>query len=78
VKALYRRAQAYLGTGDFSEAERDIKKALQVRAVSRPPPLLPLSCPLVAGPVAWARCEGSHACISAHDSMHVPACSASI
>lgn len=28
LKALYRRAQAYLATGDFLEAEQDIRKAL--------------------------------------------------
>ena len=31
VKALYRRAQAYLGLQDFVEAQVDIKAALQVR-----------------------------------------------
>ncbi|KAJ9517315.1 hypothetical protein QJQ45_016684 [Haematococcus lacustris] len=28
VKALYRRAQAYIGTADFAEAEADVKKGL--------------------------------------------------
>ena len=31
-KALYRRAQAHMGAGDYVEAEVDIKAALQVRA----------------------------------------------
>jgi tetratricopeptide (TPR) repeat protein len=32
LKALYRRAQAYMGTGDWVEAAQDIKKALGVDA----------------------------------------------
>jgi len=34
-KALYRRAQAHMGAGDYVEAEVDIKAALQVRARGR-------------------------------------------
>lgn len=30
VKALYRRAQAYMETADLASAELDIKKALEV------------------------------------------------
>lgn len=36
-KALYRRAQAHMGAGDYVEAEVDIKAALQVPAwLARP------------------------------------------
>jgi FK506-binding protein 4/5 len=30
VKALYRRAQAYIETADLDQAESDIKKALEI------------------------------------------------
>uniref|UniRef100_A0A2P2NID5 Uncharacterized protein n=1 Tax=Rhizophora mucronata TaxID=61149 RepID=A0A2P2NID5_RHIMU len=35
VKALYRRAQAYMQTGDLFSAEQDVKKALEVDAQNR-------------------------------------------
>lgn len=35
VKALYRRAQAYIETGDFLLADVDIKKALEVDPQNR-------------------------------------------
>lgn len=35
VKALYRRAQAYIQTADLISAELDIKKALEVDPQSR-------------------------------------------
>ncbi len=44
-KALYRRAQAHMGAGDYVEAEVDIKAALQVPAwLPCPPRLLGLRC----------------------------------
>jgi hypothetical protein len=35
IKALYRRAQAYMETADFFSAELDIKKALETDPLSR-------------------------------------------
>ena len=57
-KALYRRAQAHMGAGDYVEAEVDIKAALQVPAWLAPPGCYVCVVPVLLsdGPTRSAQC----------------------